>query len=215
MLIRPPTLLLALACAAAAVPAWAQYKIVAPDGSITYTDRPRADAPGKVSALGRGSAAAAAAADSALPFELRQVAARFPVTLYAGENCVPCDNGRQFLQQRGVPYSERRIAGSDDQQALDRLVGGRTIPALTIGAQPLRGFSPNDWGSFLDAAGYPRESKLPRSWQPQPPTPLAPRAASAPATEAVPAAAAPAAPARPADAPQRPAEPQQPGSIRF
>ena len=137
-------------------------------------------------------------ADVALPFELRQVVARYPVTLYAGDNCQPCDSGRQLLQQRGVPYTERRIAGDEDQQALERLVGGRSIPALTVGAQPLRGFSPSDWTSFLDAAGYPPESRLPRSWQPPTATPLvekvASRAAAQPSTPAAPPARPPAEP---------------------
>ena len=42
------------------------------------------------------------------------------------------------------------------------------MPALTIGAQPLRGLSEADWTAYLDAAGYPRESRLPRGWQPPP-----------------------------------------------
>lgn len=187
---------------ATTAPALAQYKIVGPDGRITYTDRPPADATGKVSNIGRtGGAAAAANAEVALPFDLRQVATRYPVTLYAGDNCQPCDSARQLLQQRGVPYVERRIAGDEDQQALERLVGGRTIPALTVGAQPLRGFAPADWTAFLDAAGYPKESRLPRGWQPPAPTPLVERvAAQRPA-------GAPAAPPRPApsDAPPAPA----------
>lgn len=188
----------------AALAAHAQYKVVDPDGRITYTDRPPADAAGRVSSLGRGAAAAAAtAADGGLPFELRQIAARYPVTLYTGENCPPCDSARQMLQQRGVPYVERRIDSVEDQQALERLVGGRSIPSLTVGLQPLRGYYVNDWTSFLDAAGYPRESKLPKTWQPPPVTPLTertpPRAgapASAPTARATPRA--PAAPEAPA-----------------
>jgi hypothetical protein len=54
-----------------------------------------------------------------------------------------------------VPYAEKRIVTDEDTAALERLVGGRSVPALTIGAQPLRGFSATDWGAFLDAAGYP------------------------------------------------------------
>lgn len=186
-----------LIAAAGFVPAHAQYKIVGPDGRITYTDRPPADATGKVSNLGRGAAAAAAAAETTLPFELRQVVSRYPVTLYSGENCLPCDSARQLLQARGIPYVERRIAGDEDQQALERLVGGRTIPALTVGAQPLRGFSPADWTSFLDVAGYPKESRLPRNWQPPAPTTLTERVAARSAAASAPPATAPAVPSAP------------------
>lgn len=199
---QPRTALLALLFTALAGPAAAQYKIVGPDGRVTYTDRPPTEATGRVSTLGRGGAAAAAATEaSLLPFELRQVVARYPVTFFSGENCQPCDAARQLLQQRGVPYTERRVSSDEDQQALERLVGGRMIPAMTVGAQPLRGFNPGDWASFLDAAGYPRESRLPRGWQPPPVAPLVERvAAQRPAAASAPAAA-PARPAQPAAEP--------------
>ncbi|MCA0243266.1 MAG: glutaredoxin family protein [Proteobacteria bacterium] len=206
--------LIVLAGVGIAGAAAAQYKVVGPDGRITYTDRPPVATPGQVSSLGRGgapasapaaSAAAAGGGDASLPFALRQVAARYPVTLYAGANCVPCDNARLMLQQRGVPYSERRVTSEEDGAALERLSGGRTIPALTVGSQALRGFNAGDWASTLDAAGYPRESRLPRGWQPPPATPLVAREAVAPSPAPSPAptpAAAPAAPpTQPANAP--------------
>ncbi len=191
-----PSLLQALKpmCSALAVvaagmaPAWAQYKVVAADGSVTYTDRPRAEANARVTALGRSGAAPPA--EAALPAELRQVAQRYPVTLFTGADCLPCDNGRRLLQQRGIPYTERRVSSEDDAMALERAVGGRTVPALTIGAQPLRGLSETDWTAYLDAAGYPRVSKLPSGWQAAPTQAL---------TEKV-AAARPAAPAARAEA---------------
>lgn len=197
---------LAALLAVALAPSWAQYKIVAPDGTVTYTDRPPAVDAARISNLGRSGAASSAAGGGAtLPFELRQVASRYPVTLYASSDCPPCDNARRLLLERGIPYSERRIVSEEDSQALSRLVGGRTLPSLLVGSQPLRGFNPNDWSSYLDAAGYPRESRLPRGWQPLPPSPLvervaAPRAAAqapAPAARPSPRATPPAAP--PAD----------------
>ena len=71
-------LLAALALAAA--PALAQYKVVAPDGSITYTDRPPASANLRVTPLGRNAQATASGGDPSLPLELRQAAARYPCT---------------------------------------------------------------------------------------------------------------------------------------
>jgi glutaredoxin len=137
--------------------------VVAADGSVTYTDRPRAEANARITTLGRGGAAQTA--EVALPPELRQAAQRYPVTLFTGNDCPPCDTSRQWLLQRGIPYAERRVSSEEDAAALERAVGGRTVPALTIGAQPLRGWSETDWTAYLDAAGYPRESKLPRGWQ--------------------------------------------------
>jgi glutaredoxin len=158
-------------------PAWAQYKVVAADGSVTYTDRPRAEANARIISLGRSGAAQPA--EAALPAELRQVAQRFPVTLFSSADCAPCDNGRRLLQQRGIPFAERRVSSEEDAVALERAVGGRTVPALTIGAQPLRGLSETDWTAYLDAAGYPRVSRLPSGWQAAPPQPLTDKAAAA------------------------------------
>lgn len=194
---RPLSALPALAAVAcllwAAAPAWAQYKVVAPDGSVTYTDRPPVQSNLRITPMGRNATAPAPGTEVGLPVELRQVVARYPVTLYTAADCPPCDSGRKLLQQRGIPYTERSVSSDDDGQALERLVGGRTVPSLTVGAQPLRGFNEADWAGFLDAAGYPKESKLPRNWPPATATPLVARAA--------PAAAAPAAAQAPAPRP--------------
>jgi glutaredoxin len=208
---NPRHLLIAAAITGLASAASAQYKIVAPDGGVTYTDRPPVAQPGTVTPLRPGATAAAAPAgpDASLPIELRQIAARYPVTLYSGANCQPCDSGRQLLQQRGVPYSERSVSTEEDSAALARLSGGRTLPSLLVGLQPLRGFNPTDWSSYLDAAGYPRESRLPRNWQPPAVTPLVARE-SAPARTA----AAPAQPESPRVEIPPPAPPAASG-IRF
>lgn len=180
---------LLLACA----PAAAQFKVVGPDGRVTYTDRPPADAGNaRITPMNRPSGRAPQPSDLALPFELRGVAQRHPVTLFTSAECTPCEGARRFLRGRGVPYAEKRVATQDDADALERLVGGRTVPSLTIGGQALRGFGETDWTAYLDAAGYPRESRLPRTWTPPEPTPLVERSAPAPAQTARGAAPAPA-----------------------
>ncbi|MDO8375638.1 MAG: glutaredoxin family protein [Aquabacterium sp.] len=194
--------LLALLLAAGA--SHAQYKVVGPDGRITYTDRPVAAEPGaQVQALRRD--ASPASSSPLLPIELREPVARFPVTLFTSSDCPPCDSGRKLLQQRGVPYSERLVSSDDDIAALQRLSGGRTVPALTVGSQALRGFQETDWQGTLDLAGYPKTSRLPRGWAPPPPAPLVTRAPE-------PAAPAQRAPAEPP--PQAPAAAGS-GGIRF
>ncbi len=184
-------------------PAWAQYKVVAPDGSVTYTDRPPVAANLRVTPMGRNAAPPAAGLEAGLPLELRQAASRYPVTLYTTADCPPCDSGRRLLQQRGIPYSERSVANDDDGQALERLVGGRTVPSMTVGAQPLRGFNDVDWAGYLDAAGYPKESRLPRNWPVPTATPLVARAAAAaPAAAPTPPAPRPLDPPAPASGPR-------------
>ena len=162
-------------------PAHAQYKVIGADGRVTYTDRVPSAAEGQVSAL--GARAAAAAPVVALPFELRQVAGRYPVTLYVTTGtCEPCDAGRGLLRQRGIPYAEKQVQSAEDSQALERLSGGRDAPTLTIGTQVVRGLSADLWNSYLDAAGYPRESRLPASYQPPTATPVVERREVAAAT---------------------------------
>src|SRR5574337_628491 len=182
-----------------AAAAWAQYKVVAPDGRVTYTDRP-GDVPAgaKVIPLARSGTPAEPEAGpsplAGLPFELRQIAQRFPVTLYTSPDCAPCDRGRQLLRQRGIPYVERRVQTDDDQAALERLVGARTVPVLAVGSQLSRGWLESEWVGNLDLAGYPAQSQLPHDWQVPPVTPLAARAAAPAAAAAAPPAAAPAPP---------------------
>ena len=161
--------------AAALVPAasYALYKVVGPDGKVTYTDRPPATATGdKITSL---SGSGSTVVDAQFPLELRQAAARYPVTLYTTNECPPCDTARRMLRQRGVPYAEKLLLNNDDGEALLRLSGGREAPTLTIGAQALRGLSSDVWNSYLDLAGYPRESRLPASYQYPAPTPLTER----------------------------------------
>ena len=168
----------------------AQYKVIGPDGKVTYTDREPNSTEGKVVPLGaRANATQDAGAD--LPFDLRQVAGKYPVTLYVvGGTCDPCSSARQLLKQRGIPFNERTVSTPQDAEALQRLTGGQDAPALAIGSQMLRGLAPDVWNSYLDAAGYPRTSKLPTNYQYRPAVPLVDQPPP-PRTDAAPAAAAP------------------------
>jgi len=188
----------------AAAGAHAQFKVVGADGKVTYTDREPSQPDGKVTAL--GAKAPVQAAEPDLPFELRQVTAKYPVTLYTTSGaCEPCVQARQYLKQRGVPFSERQAASNEDIEALEKLSGGREAPTLTVGSQVLRGFGSDSWGQYLDAAGYPRESRLPSSYQYRAATPIAERRDATvarngdvpvPAPAALPRATAPTAPAQ-------------------
>ena len=166
--------LTALLMAGAAAPSQAQYKVIGSDGRITYTDQPPLAAGDQLSQL--KTPRVTASADAALPAELRQVAQRYPVTLYVSANCAPCDQGRQLLRSRGIPHIEKSVVTADDGEALQRLTNGRDLPALSIGAQVVRGLSSDTWTSYLDAAGYPKESKLPASYRFPPAAPLTQRA---------------------------------------
>ena len=178
---------LVLAMSAVTGSALAQYKVVGPDGSITYTDRPPADSRVRITALNARTAAASAPA-TPLPLELRDAVGRYPVTLYVAQTCAPCEPARALLRQRGIPYSERIVLSEDDLAELVRIVGSRNVPSLTIGSQVISGLNDESWNSYLDAAGYPRESKLPPGYQNPPPAPVVTRSEAAPPS--APAAAA-------------------------
>ncbi len=190
-----------------ALPAHAQYKVVGPDGKVTYTDRQPTPGGSKVTSLGSRGAVVSGPADPALPLELREPAAKYPVTLYtvAGA-CEPCQSARQLLRERGIPYSEKQVLGPEDSEALQRLSGGRDAPTLAIGSQMMRGLAPEVWGSYLDAAGYPRESRLPASYQYTAATPIVERREAA-VPKPAPAASRP-------DAPTV-APPASPSGIKF
>lgn len=208
------TLVLAATLPLATTVAVAQYKVVGPDGKVTYTDREPTSADKR--AAPTGARTPTPPPDANLPFELRQASTKYPVTLYTTNGaCDPCGQAREFLKQRGIPFSERQAISNDDIDALEKISGGREAPTLTIGAQVLRGFASDSWGQYLDAAGYPRESRLPSAYQYRAATPLIDRRepAAARSAEGDAAAARPQA-ARPQAATPPPA-PAGTGGIRF
>jgi glutaredoxin len=190
------------------------FRIVGPDGKVTFSDQPP-----PVSSNARVTTAASdggrAAANNSLPFELRKVAGQYPVTLYTGDNCGPCGSARSLLTTRGVPFTERTVTTNEDAQALKRLSGETALPFVTIGSQQLKGFSDAEWTQFLDAAGYPKSSVLPASYRPPAATPLVavstPAAAPGAPPAAQPGSTRAAAPARPTPA----TNPDNPAGIRF
>ncbi|SDM54206.1 glutaredoxin family protein [Polaromonas sp. JS666] len=214
-----PHALLALALAAGGLfsplaQAQQVYRIIGPDGKVTFSDQPppaAAAAGAKVSAATPG-AGAGGAAPTGLPFELRQIASKYPVTLYSGNDCGPCATAKSMLVNRGIPFSERTVITSEDFKALQRLSGDTSLPFATIGSQQLKGFSDVEWTQFLNAAGYPAASVLPSSYRPPAATPLvavtAPPAANGGAARTA---------AAPAPAPTAPPPPtaDNPAGIKF
>lgn len=188
------------------------YRIVGPDGQVTFSDMPGSSSASKVSPVDN-TAASTAPSGTALPFELRQVVGKYPVTLYTSSNCAPCDSGRSLLTSRGVPFSEKTISSAQDAEALQKLSGSNSLPLLTVGAQRVSGFSASEWTDYLNAAGYPERSRLPANYRAPQAAPLAtPEKPGAPSTAA--SAAAPAVPALP-PVTDRKISPSNPTGIQF
>ena len=172
----------ALLLGGTAVAALAQYKIVGPDGKVTYTDKPPTASdirPTKGTAAPSGSAG--------LPYETRQAMSKYPVTLYSTKSCLGCDHARQALKARGIPFNEFSVSTDADFAAFQARFGGTTSPIILVGTQVMKGYSSNDLSSYLDAAGYPSQGHLSGyAWAPA--TPLAPPATVSASANAAPAA---------------------------
>lgn len=203
-----------MALAALAMPgAHAQtvYRIVGADGRVTFSDKPPVTAD-KVTATDR-TGKSLDLSGAALPFELRQIVNRFPVTLYTSTNCGPCASGRALLSGRGIPFTERTVNTAEDAESLTRISGENSLPFLTIGGQKIKGFSDSEWVQFLDAAGYPATSKLPTAYRNSPATPLVAVQKPAPVAQAD---ASQNAPARATVAPPAPVDNSaNPAGIKF
>lgn len=178
--------LVALAAWQFCSPAWALYKVVGPDGRITYTDRAPGDHP--VQTLQPNGATGNS---DALPYELQKVVARFPVRLFTGPKCAPCDAARQLLKDRGVPFVEKTISTSDDARIYSKQENTDQLPTVRIGQKQILGYNQAEWTSYIDAAGYPAKSALPLNYHWPEASPLAqaeakPAPASTPTTRSAP-----------------------------
>ncbi len=172
------------------------YRIVGPDGRISFSDKPPASSD-KATALSPGGRTPAGSTLGELPFELREAISRYPVTLYTSDKCEPCNGARNLLTARGIPFTERTVSSNQDIEAMQRQFSDASVPLATLGAQRLKGFSPSEWTEYLDAAGYPKTSRLPPSYRNPPASPLVPPAGPAAAPAPRPAAAPAPAPAPP------------------
>ncbi len=214
---RPALALATLLCTlgwTGAAHAQAVYRIIGPDGKVTFSDRAPTEDAAPTATVRAGSAPqASSSATTALPYALRQIATRFPVTLYTGNDCAPCASARNLLVNRGIPFTERTVTSNEDIAALERLSGGSSLPFGTIGGQQLSGFSDTEWTQYLDAAGYAKQSQLPPGYQRTAATPLVAVQQAAPAAQKN---AEPPAPARPqAPAASSGPTPSNPAGIRF
>ena len=120
------TALILACCLAASVHAGELYRSIDAQGKVHYSDRPP---PGTddVEQLHPGQPPAP---DATLPYETRRAMQYFPVTLYASADCgSPCQLAREFLQQRGIPFSEKQLTTQEDLEAFRKLSGGDSIPA--------------------------------------------------------------------------------------
>ena len=208
--VRVSLLLFGIALAASAASAQQVYRQVDKNGKVIFSDQPPAANAAPAAPRGGVSTVGDGGAIGGLPYELQQVAQRYPVTLYTGGDCAPCDTGRALLGTRGVPFNERQVKTPADAEALQRLSGESSLPVLTIGTQQLKGFSDTTWSQYLDAAGYPKSIRLPAGYRNPPAQPMVAQQA-APTAPAATATTSP----TPAIPPPAPRSPSNPAGIQF
>ncbi|MFV1997216.1 MAG: glutaredoxin family protein [Acidiferrobacterales bacterium] len=80
----------------------------------------------------------------------------YPVTLYAIKKCKPCDQAREQLQKRKVPFDEKDpTSDAKLYQKYTKMVDGTNVPGLSIGENIVADYTEEALGKALDAAGYP------------------------------------------------------------
>ena len=117
----------------------------------------------------------------------------FPVRLYTAPQCkTECQEARQVLQGRGIPYREESVATRAALEELKRLAGQDAVPVLQVGQEILVGMQLSRWNQTLDLAGYPKTA-YPGYRPPAPPVESLMPPAEEPAAPAAEGAGAPAA----------------------
>lgn len=121
-------------------------------------------------------------------YALNQAMRSNPVVLWTNSCGKPCDEARELLRKRGVPYAVRNPEVSDsEREALKKLIGDVAVPVLQVGTQTRKGLEETGWHAALDQAGYPKiadptaKNLIPSTPSPTP-APKAPASATPPST---------------------------------
>ena len=129
------------------------YRWLDAQGKVHYGDVPPA---GAVQVTPIKSPAAVTPVED-LPYETRRAQQNFPVTLYVADNCAEaCNQARNLLSKRGIPFSEKLLITQEDIDAFKALSGSDSVPTLAVGKAFLKGFLAGQWHGELDIAGYPK-----------------------------------------------------------
>ncbi len=131
------------------------YRSIDSSGKVHYSDKPLPDAQ-DVEELRLGGNPTP---DESLPYETQVARQNFPVTLYVYEGCgTACAHARQFLQKRGIPYTEKNLATKEELDAFRKASGSDQAPTMSVGKTWVSGFLAEQWNKELDFAGYPKNA---------------------------------------------------------
>lgn len=161
-------LLILLLFAAASPQAAEVYRWLDATGRVHYSDQP--PPPSAKQALKVKSKANVVDVDKE-SYETRLAREKNPVILYVTACGPVCDEAREHLTRRGVPFTAKDPS-KDPEFAVElkKLIGVLEVPVIQIGTTHQKGFEAGSWDSMLDAAGYPKSPLIPTP-QPAPKQP--------------------------------------------
>ena len=137
------------------------YKVVGPDGKITYTDQPPAD-PKSAKALTFSDLPASPLPPAVLKYQAELLkgmnnrlatAGKFEspgtVTLFSATWCGYCKKAKAFLQAKRISYHEYDIDSPNGALSYVEAGGKRGVPLLIADGKRLQGFSEAAYDSFF------------------------------------------------------------------
>src|SRR5687767_9210409 len=137
------------------------YRWTDSSGKVHYTDTPPPASARNVQSRGDR---AGNTAESGEPYALQMARKKAPVKLYSTPGCEACNEARNLLNARGIPFTEVSVADPESAAAFKKTIGGTGVPALVVGTRVQKGFEEGLYHRTLDAAGYPKPGVLrPRS----------------------------------------------------
>ena len=164
-------LLISLLLASLNVAAGQMYRWVDAEGKVHYTDEPP---PASAKQVQQKKLTSGGSDEQALPYAVQVASKKFPVTLYVFDCGETCDQARNHLLKRGVPFTAKDPSkNKEDRAALQQLTSKLEVPVLVVGSNVSSGYQASAWDTLLDAAGYPKSSQLPKAPAAKPASPPA------------------------------------------
>lgn len=149
-----------LLTAALAAQAQTAYRWVGKDGRVHYSDQP--PAPVEAKDVQRKKLHTSNVVDSgAIAANVQKAAEKFPLTLYTSPSCKEgCAAARDFLNQRGAPFSEKTVQTFEEAVEYRKTTGFQdlVVPVLLAGSKIEKGFEENAWRRLLESTGYLKSS---------------------------------------------------------
>jgi glutaredoxin len=144
------------------------YRWVDENGRVEWRDTPPPPS-ARARSIEKRSVNASSIETSELPYSVQLAQKNYPVTLWVSDCGAACNEAKNHLARRGIPYSERDA--KEENEAFRKATGGNESPVMLIGALAYKGYSSVEWDAALDSAGYPRTAARKPTEKPKPPTP--------------------------------------------